>query len=179
MPGNRRSIRLKDYDYTQEGAYYVTICTKEHTCRGGSRTALNTNHNVFGHVKNGKMILNDVGEIVHDSWLWLEDQYDCVNLDKFIVMPNHMHGIIFLTGIIVKGASRGAPTSCKPLGQLIGAFKTISTKQINIMHKTSGIRFWQRNFYEHIIRNEKDLEHIREYIMNNSTLWEKDEYYSV
>ncbi|MCF7917020.1 MAG: transposase [Candidatus Omnitrophica bacterium] len=183
MPGKRKSIRLMGYDYAQEGAYYVTICVGKRTCRGGSRAALiKPNHNVFGHIENGKMILNDIGKIIHDSWLWLANQYNYIDLDEFIVMPNHLHGIVFLTGVIGhgqgQGASRGAPTTLrKPLGQLIGAFKTVSTKQINIIRNIPGNRLWQRNFYEHIIRNESDLNRIREYIINNPANWKKDSYY--
>lgn len=179
MSGNRRSIRLKNYDYAQEGAYYVTVCVD--ICRGGSRAALNMNRNIFGCVKNGKILLNEIGQIVYDSWLWLANQYDYVNLGEFIIMPNHMHGIIFLGGDfgIVQGASRGAPTlgTRKSLGQLIGAFKTVSTKQTNVICNVSGIRLWQCNYYEHIIRDQRDLVRIREYIVNNPLHWEKDEYY--
>ncbi len=190
MSGNRKSIRLKSYDYAQQGAYFVTMCVD--ICRGGSRTALK--HNVFGYIKNGKMILNEIGCIIHDSWLWLANQYDYVNLDEFVIMPNHMHGIIFLgDGVaIVQGASRGAPTSGaptlgapalgaptsrKPLGQLIGAFKTVSTKQTNVIRNAPGMRLWQRNYYEHVIRCESGFARVREYIANNAFNWEKDEYY--
>lgn len=197
MPGNRRSIRLKDYDYTQEGAYYVTVCVNEDIyrgnprctgvahCRGASRSALNRNRNIFGEIKNGKMILNVTGQIVHDSWQWLEKQYEYVELDEFIVMPNHLHGIICINNIKNdntrndQGGSRTAPTNKrKPLGRLIGAFKTVSTKQINAIRNTPGARLWQRNFYEHVIRTESDLARIREYIINNPANWENDEYYT-
>jgi REP element-mobilizing transposase RayT len=108
MPGQRRSIRLKRYDYAQQGAYYVTICVGKHVCRGASRSALtNETHNVFGHVENGKMVLNDIGRIIRDSWLWLANQYNYVNLDEYIVMPNHVHGIVFLTGPIDRGQDQG------------------------------------------------------------------------
>jgi putative transposase len=185
MYGNRKSIRLKNYNYTQQGAYYITICASKRVCRGGSRTSLDIHHNTFGHIKNGKMILNDIGKIIHDSWLWLADQYAYVGLDKFIIMPNHMHGVILLMDtmgmvIKVKGASRGAPTSRmlhKPLGQLIGAFKTVSTKKINAIRNTSGVRLWQRDFYEHVISDESDFSRIREYIINNPKNWENDKYY--
>ncbi len=131
------------------------------------------------------MILNGTGQIVYDSWVWLEKQYAYVHLDEFIVMPNHMHGIIFLTDMgndtiegasRDEGASRGAPTGRKPLGQLIGAFKTISTKQINMVRHTPGIRLWQRNYCEHVIRNDIDLARVREYIVNNPSNGERDEY---
>jgi len=91
------------------------------------------------------MVLNDAGQIIHDSWVWLKNQYGYVDLDEFIVMPDHIQGIIFMNDTNccnVQGASRGAPTSRKPLGQLIGAFKTVSTKQINVIRNTPGTRIW-------------------------------------
>jgi len=190
MPGNRKSIRLRDYDYSQGGAYYVTVCMNEDICRGASRSALNLSQNVpnfrniFGNIKNGKMTLNAMGQIINDSWQWLEHQYEYVENDEFIVMPNHLHGIICIKDMPMRdesndqGGSRSAPTiERKTLGRLIGAFKTVSTKQINVICNTPGTNVWQRNFYEHIIRNEYDLNHIREYIVNNPAGWEKDEYY--
>ncbi|MFH1665640.1 MAG: transposase [Candidatus Omnitrophota bacterium] len=179
MPGNRKSVRLRNYDYTQEGAYYVTVCVNEDVCRGASRSALD----IFGRIENGEMILNGMGQIINDSWQWLEKQYKYIKLDEFIVMPNHIHGIVCINnprmGVIQKeGGSRTAPTvKLKPLGRLIGAFKTVSTKQINIIRDTPGMRLWQRNYYEHVIRDESDLNRIREYITNNPLRWEEDEYY--
>ncbi|MCD4652748.1 transposase, partial [bacterium] len=114
------------------------------------------------------------GEIINNTWKWLRKQYEYVDLDQFIIMPNHIHGII----CIRRGGSRTAPTrKRKPLGRLIGAFKTVSTKQINLIRQTSGNQFWQRNYYEHIIRDEDDLARIREYIINNPAQWEHDDYY--
>ena len=161
---NRQSIRLKGYDYAQAGAYYVTVCVQDRKCP-------------FGNVNDGKMMSNDAGKIVNDSWRWLGDQYEYVELDEFIVMPNHIHGIICVNDA-GRGGSRTAPTiKRKPLGRLIGAFKTVSTKQINITRQTSGNQLWQRNYYEHIIRGEDDLIRIREYIINNPARWEQDDYY--
>ena len=133
---------------------------------------------------DGKMRLNDAGRVAADSWQWLEQQYDYVGLDEWVVMPNHFHGIIVITDASRRGGSRTAPTTPstpqptgnhKPLGRLIGAFKTVSTKQINEMRNTSGGKLWQRNYYEHIIRNEKSLQRIREYIVNNPLQWESDQ----
>ena len=133
------------------------------------------------------MILNGMGQIINNSWQWLEEQYEYVELDEFIVMPNHVHGVICINDmqkggsrINDQGASRSAPTvKRKPLGRLIGAFKTVSTKQINIIIKTPGARLWQHNFYEHIVRDEFDLNRIREYSINNPVQWADDEDYSV
>jgi REP element-mobilizing transposase RayT len=180
----RRSIRLHDYDYSQPGAYFVTICALDREC-------------LFGDVRCGKMALNELGKIVAESWQWLERQYEYVVLDEWVVMPNHLHGIVVITdcrggsrtcgmgrgdlhtGGTGRGGSRTAPTGSdqpkrKPLGRLIGAFKTVSTKQVNEIHNTPGAKLWQRNYYEHIIRNENELNRIRAYIAQNPAKWEFD-----
>ena len=128
------------------------------------------------------MQLNPYGKIADTSWQWLSQAYDYVESDEWIIMPNHLHGIIFISpdNIIstdCRGGSRTAPTGeskIKPLGRLIGAFKTISTKQINFTRKTSGAPFWQRNFYEHVIRDDHSLNRIREYIVTNPWQWDLD-----
>ncbi len=133
------------------------------------------------------MALNELGEIVAESWQWLERQYEHVEMDEWVVMPNHLHGIIMITdcrggsrtGGMGRGGSRTAPTGSdqpkrKPLGRLIGAFKTVSTKRVNQIHNTPGAKLWQRNYYEHIIRNENELNRIRAYIAQNPAKWEFD-----
>jgi len=120
------------------------------------------------------MVLNEFGCLVQSVWQWLGERYNYVVLDTFILMPNHLHGILILTDN-GRGDSRIAPTyKRKPLGRLIGVFKTVSTKQINRIRNTPGERLWQRNYYEHIIRNEVELHRIREYIINNPMKWEID-----
>jgi putative transposase len=163
-PDNRRrSIRLKEYDYSQPAAYFVTICTQDRLC-------------LLGEIVDGEMRLNGVGQIVADAWKWLAVQYSHVELDLSILMPNHVHGIIMIRDDICRGGSRTAPTGKrKPLGRLIGAFKTVSTKRINELRLTSGGPFWQRNYYEHVIRNEAELAEVREYILNNPACWDEDE----
>ncbi len=123
------------------------------------------------------MALNEFGEIVAESWQWLEWQYEHVEIDEWVVMPNHLHGIIVITDC--RGGSRTAPTGSdqpkrKPLGRLIGAFKTVSTKRINEIYKTPGAKLWQRNYYEHIIRSEDEFNRIRAYIAQNPAKWEFD-----
>jgi REP element-mobilizing transposase RayT len=170
----RRSIRLQDYDYSQPGAYFVTICALDREC-------------LFGDVRCGKMALNELGEIVAESWQWLERQYEYVEMDEWVVMPNHLHGIIVImdfgddscTGGSRTARTRTAPTGSdqpkrEPLGRLIGAFKTVSTKRVNQIHNTPGAKLWQRNYSEHIIRNENELNRIREYIAQNPAKWEFD-----
>jgi len=158
---NRRSIRLQGYDYSQAGAYFVTVCAQGREC-------------LFGDVVNGEMQPNDFGTIVADLWEWLASQYGHVELDEWVIMPNHVHGIIVISGDC-RGGSRTAPTEKpKPLGRLIGAFKTAATKRINEMRNTPGGKLWQRNYYEHIIRNDDELDRIRGYIDNNPAKWALD-----
>lgn len=172
---HRRSIRLQTYDYSRSGAYFVTICVQGKAC-------------LFGDVVDGTMRLNDAGGIVARTWEWLPTRNAHVELDAWVVMPNHVHGIIVLTGDgwgeldgggrggSGKGGSRTAPTDTrKSLGRLVGMFKTVSTKQMNILRGTPGATVWQRNYWEHIVRDESELDRIREYIVNNPGKWEMDQ----
>ena len=169
---HRRSIRLPGYDYASSGAYFVTICVQGGEC-------------LLGEVVGGEMRANEWGQIAAEAWEWLDEQYSYVSLDAWVIMPNHMHGIIVIQddnalGVTCKGGSRTAPTGTtpakrKPLGRLVGAFKTVSTKQINQMRDMPGTPFWQRNYWEHIIRNEQSLDRIREYVENNPARWAEDQ----
>lgn len=167
---HRRSNRLRGYDYTRAGAYFVTVCTRTREC-------------LFGEVRDGQMHLNDLGRIVADSWLWLADQYAHVDLDVYVVMPNHIHGIIILTddagkrGSPSTGGSRTAPTDGaanvapvpkrKSLGRLVGALKTVSAKRIGQVSDLAGPYVWHRDFYDHIVRDDRSLVRIREHIKTN------------
>jgi REP element-mobilizing transposase RayT len=157
---HRHSIRLKDYDYSAGGAYYVTICTdaKQHT---------------LGEVTDGEMHTNACGLIVMETWQWLGVQYDYVYPDAFIVMPNHTHGVI-ITAETLSSGSQIDHVKKKPLGQLVGVFKTVTTKRINELRGTPGAVFWQRNYYEHVIRSQRALDEIREYIGGNPWNWPSD-----
>lgn len=174
---HRRSIRLQGYDYSQPGAYFVTLCIQGREC-------------LFGEIIDGVMRLNEYGTIVREKWDWLAEKYPYVALDECIVMPNHFHGILWIRDGSCRGGSRPAPTETgieprtvsknndkkiKPVGQIIGAFKTVSAKQINICRSKQGIPVWQRDFYDHIGRNEKELSRIRNYIRNNPANWVSDE----
>jgi REP element-mobilizing transposase RayT len=130
----------------------------------------------LGKVKGEGTVLSATGQIVEEVWYWLGEHFENVELDDFVIMPNHIHGIVIINDPR-RGGSRTAPTQepTKPLGRLIGAFKTVSTKRINELNETPGMVFWQRNFYDHIIRNEKDLHRIRTYIANNPLRWALDE----
>lgn len=167
VPHRRRSIRLKDYDYTQNGAYFVTICTIQR-------------YEWFGEIRDDSMNLNPVGRIVQDCWLQISDHFPHVELDEFVVMPNHLHGILVITHD--SGARHVVPLQSAAFAQpiagslptIIRSFKAAVTKQINRSHLPSE-RIWQRNYYEHIIRSEMSLNAIRQYIRANPTEWERDE----
>ena len=176
---NRRSIRLKDYDYTRDGAYFVTVYIKYR-------------ERLLGTIENGEINLSQYGHIVHDAWLWLEKQYPYVTLDEWIIMPDHMHGIVVIgerprckggsrtalttnTALTPKSMTISTPPRRKPLGQLIGAFKTVSTKQINTIRQTPGVPLWQRNYFDRVIRSEKELNLTRKYIEENPCTFEEEE----
>jgi len=158
----RRSIRLKDYDYSQAGAYFVTVCVKKHTP-------------LLGDVIETDAKLSPVGKIALRCWQQIPQHFDNVELDYFVFMPTHVHGII-----VISEDCRGEVTSPlreRPtLGQIVAYFKYQSTKNINHIRRTPGNPLWQRNYYEHIIRNEQDLSDIRNYIINNPLQWHLDEY---
>jgi len=162
---NRRSIRLKEYDYSQAGAYFITICTFGRRC-------------LFGDVVDSTMQLNAVGEIVSSEWLRSAEMHAEVMLDAFVVMPNHMHGIIF-----IDSSTNSAPTFPKTgakragphlTGTIINGFKAAVTRRIRALNGIAQEPVWQRNYYEHIIRNERSLDAIREYVANNPANWASD-----
>jgi REP element-mobilizing transposase RayT len=159
---HRRSIRLKGYDYSQPGGYFITIVTRDRAC-------------LFGEVVDGEMRLNDVGHMVHQQWADLPNRFPNIDLDAFIVMPNHIHGVIVITDAPTVGAGSPRPyTSRATLGQVVAYFKYQSTKRINAAGGTPGVRLWQRNYYEHIIRSEDSLNRIRQYIADNPARWAFD-----
>ncbi|MFH0988178.1 MAG: transposase [Parcubacteria group bacterium] len=153
---NRKSTRLKNYDYTQSGYYFVTVCVQNRECR-------------FGNIINGEMVLNEFGKIVEQQWKWLKQNFNFVDLDVFIVMPNHFHGIL-----IIEPVGNGLDRSLQPLPifNIIGAFKTTSSK---LIHNSGLPSFsWQKSFYDHVIRRDESLNKIREYIVNNPLKWDLD-----
>ena len=207
----RRSIRLKAYDYSQPGAYFVTIC-------------VNNKESIFGEIKGGIMYMNDAGRTVESLWYDLQNHYPNILLDAFIVMPNHVHGIIVINDVVgaslvdarkpdgvpnkgqardlplqeqindsnvgvplvgtlntgdsrnIRANTRVAPTLC----DIVGAFKSKSTNEYITGVKQSGWmpfegKLWQRNYYDHIIRNEVSLEKTREYIVGNPMEWGNDD----
>ena len=158
---HRRSVRLQNYDYSSAGAYFVTICTWQREC-------------LFGGIRDGVMVLNEYGEILNKCWHALPDYYSHVELDTFTIMPNHMHGIINIIGNVGAGL-KPALTKRHGLPEIVRALKTFSAKQINILRSTQGRPVWHRNYYEHVIRNEKELYAVRKYIQDNPLNWDKDE----
>jgi len=158
---HRRSIRLKGYDYTCAGAYFITICAENRTC-------------LFGDIDSETMRLNDVGRMIQEIWDAIPLHYPGVDVDAFVVMPNHIHGIIILDGGQPQGVAR--PFS---VGDMVQRFKSLTTKRYSDrVHAGEWPpfpgRLWQRNYYELIIRDERALNAIREYIYRNPARWAED-----
>lgn len=157
---DRKLNRLKGYDYSREGWYFITICTKD---KG----------NILGEINNNLMILNEKGRVVEKQLLWLSRQYKYLNYDEWIIMPDHIHGIMVIENDDNVGNSRDHSVhdrfvqeqKIKSISQLIGAFKTTSSKIIHILGYFSFQ--WHKSFYDEIIRDEKSLERIRKYIIEN------------
>ena len=184
---HRRSIRLKGYDYSQAGLYFITICTQDKL-------------HLFGEITNDEMILNDAGITIEKWWNKLKNKFPNIELDEFVVMPNHFHGIIQIintnpipvgadlrvchdnTGELDVGEHIKGEHTGSPLHTMIQWFKTMSTNEyirnVKNNHWTPfNKKLWQRNYYEHIIRNEKSYLHISEYIRTNPFKWLDDKYY--
>lgn len=200
---HRRSIRLSDYDYSQCGLYFVTLCCNNRKC-------------LFGDVANGVMQLNDAGRIAYDHLNVLSEKYPGrVVVHEFVVMPNHLHVILeiidtasslkisdpVLVGAIHESPLHESPLHESPsresplsdgllsipnrrdqrrkmlLSKIIGRYKMNTAKQINLQQGTSGQAVWQRDYFEHIIRNEKSFRAITEYIRKNPTQWSGDRFY--
>ncbi|ARI81303.1 transposase [Microcystis sp. LEGE 00066] len=184
---HRRSIRLRNYDYSQPGAYFVTICTYQ-------------KQPWFGEIKNGQMYLNQLGKIVADEWLKTCKIRPNFQLDEWVIMPNHFHVIVIINDYsgddqslgardapLDLGArdapldlgARDAPPQQKPnsLSSCIAGFKSAVTKRINLLRQNTDTPIWQRNYYESILRDEKYLAVVREYIINNPKNWPNDRDY--
>jgi putative transposase len=181
---SRRSVRLQGYDYSRSGAYFMTICVRDREC-------------LFGEIADGKMELNPFGKIVSEEWKGTFQIRHELKMDEYVIMPNHFHGIIVIRDVPVgatrrvahnattvntgeRATQRVAPTNgtgpeSGSIGAIIGQFKSISTKRINRLRNTPGHPVWQRNYYDHIIRDEKSLFQIRTYIRNNPSNWDSDE----
>ena len=170
---HRRSIRLQGYDYSQAGAYFVTVVTYHRDC-------------LFGEIKNGEppkggaVILNDLGKITDECWRAIPEHFPFVELGAHIIMPNHGHGIIVITDDGGRGAIYRAPTieqfgkpTVGSLPTIIRTYKAAVTRIIGREHNATGI--WQRNYHEHIIRNEREMDNIWRYIESNPAQWDDDD----
>jgi putative transposase len=184
---SRRSIRLKDFDYSQPGGYFLTIVTfqREH---------------LFGEIVDGEMKLNDAGRIACDLWQKLPERFPTIVLDEMVVMPNHFHGTLFITDCAPVPVTAihelplqgpGLPPSRRPayetpeeyrirrrrmlLPKVVGYFKMNSAKAINLLLNSTGVPVWQRNYYEPIIRTDDELDRIRKYICLNPQQWKHDD----
>jgi putative transposase len=150
LPPRRKLIRLRDYDYAAAAPYFVTICTMDRAC-------------ALGSIHGGVLEPSPIGEIVADAWDRLPDRFPRIDLDAFVVMPNHVHGIV---GIHESGGFA--------LTDVVRVFKSISAHHAR-RHRVGADRpLWQRSFYDHVIRNDVDLDRVRQYILENPAKWETD-----
>lgn len=162
---HRRSIRLRDYDYAQAGAYFVTLVSHQRRC-------------VFGEIVAAEMRLNECGAIADECWRAIPDHFPSVELGAYVIMPNHVHGIIIINASAVsKGAGMGAAVlrpNVRPgsLGAIVRSYKSAVSYRIHQEHTATPI--WQRNYYEHIIRTDHALQRITAYIYANPARWAED-----
>jgi putative transposase len=179
---HRRSIRLKGYDYSQAGLYFITICVQDRAC-------------LFGEIVHGKMILNDAGKMVENEWLKIPQRFPNVHLHEYMVMPNHFHAIMEIVGatLVVAQNDMGQPHLVQPqgiaptdkpktVGDMVGAFQSIVTVEYIRGVKQLGWtpfngKLWQRNYWEHIIRDEPSYHRISNYIINNPKNWKDDKFH--
>ncbi len=197
---NRHSIRLQNYDYSSEGAYFLTICTYQR-------------RQIFGKIENGIMHLNQFGQIVRDEWEKSAIIRSEIKLGEYIIMPNHMHAIVFITpprrGVrpnaptmpntatmpnahtnptTLKNMTKSQPLDSDPnapcfklhpktIGALMSGFKSSVTKQINILRQAPAEPVWQRNYWDHIIREDDSLDQIESYILHNPENWHLDQLF--
>jgi len=186
---HRKSIRLKGYDYSQKGLYFITICTQHRS-------------HVFGKIEKGKMILNEYGEIAAEEWEKSEEIRNEIEIDEYVVMPNYFHGIVEINdGCIIAGVNGHSPVldigglrgnsfnreinidegenpipkmQSRSVSSLVSGYKSVVTKRINQIRSMPGEKLWQRNYWEHIIRNEDEYLRIANYIKNNPIKWYND-----
>ena len=157
---HRHSIRLPGYNYADAGVIFVTVCTHQR-------------ENLFGVISEGAMVTNDVGDVVCATWLDLPGRFPGLILDAFVIMPNHMHGILIFPDLIFPEMPTN-PTPSAILGPVLRAFKSISAVASNRLRELTGTPLWQRNYYEHIVRNETVLDKARHYIDDNPRNWDRD-----
>jgi len=177
---HRRSIRLRGYDYSRNGAYFVTLCTQHRTC-------------LFGDIVKGEMILSEIGQIVVEEYIRSFVIREEMETDEWIIMPNHVHCVVIIEdreNLVDhrRGERPLAPTSTtqssrpsgyapRSLASFVTGFKTGVTKRVHELPDHRQTTVWQRNYYERIVRDENALQHIRAYIAGNPQVWEQDDYY--
>jgi REP element-mobilizing transposase RayT len=177
-PHKYKSVRLPYYDYASPGMYSVTLCVRQREC-------------IFGKIENGVMILNEIGALVKQEWLRSAEVRRELTLDEFIIMPNHLHGIVFINEMEGKidEASRARALhrilepvprrgsrerSPRSLSSFVAGFKAYSNKVVNDIRHTPGLRLWQPSFFEYVIRDEKGLTRMRFYVQENPARWDRD-----
>ena len=153
---HRRSIRLRGYDYSRPGAYFVTICANTH---------------LFGRVRAGEMVVSEFGAIARDCWTSIPDHFSHVRLDAFVVMPDHVHGILMLRDYPSRTSAIGR-IRAGSLGTIVRSFKSVVAARINLLRGARVGGIWQRNFFDEIIRTEADLDRARQYIKDNPARWD-------
>jgi REP element-mobilizing transposase RayT len=175
----RRSRRLATWDYRDTGAYFVTICT-------------HYREPLFGQFEGGDLVLNSFGWVVEQEWQSSADMRSEVSTDAFVVMPNHVHGIVWIqreptdtpgTNVGAQGLAPLRPESLRPfempgrsLGSMVRGFKSAVTVRINTLRDRPGTPVWQRNYYDRIIRDDRELDRAREYILDNPRRWAEDKH---
>lgn len=169
MLPQRKIARLREYDYRQNGAYAITICVFQRRC-------------AFGRIHNGEVHLNAFGCIAHDRWLAIPQHHPQVTIDEFIIMPNHIHGILWIQNEAPVSSEEeselrrfGKPNSGS-LSAIIGSYKSGVSRRIGEL-RGQRTTVWQASFHDHVIRNDGDLFHQRDYIQNNPSKWLEDEFY--
>ncbi len=167
---HRRSIRLRGYEYSHAGAYFVTLCTWQREC-------------LFGEIVDGEMVLSNIGSIAAAVWTDLSSHYRQVELDAFVIMPNHVHGLIVFCDeqaeetISQQGRVENPPLQDEirhGLPEIVRGFKTFSSRRINAIRHNRGCPVWQRNYYDRVIRNENEMSRARAYIVDNPSKWAYD-----
>ena len=199
---HRRSIRLKGYDYSQAGLYFITICCEDRICRFGEivGAGFNPAHDGIRQPQGfvPTMQLNEYGQIAYNEWAKLPERFTNFELDVFQIMPNHVHGIISLNDVGAtlavapndtnaqtgqphtanKGQPQGLPLPT--IGDIVGAYKSLVANECLKIFKTKNEtmgKLWQRDYYEHIIRDEQSYQRISEYIINNPAKWKDDKFH--
>jgi len=168
----RQHLRLPEFDYRASYAYFVTICVRDRLC-------------VFGNVANDQMVLSRRGIVARACWLDIPRHHAHVTLDRFIVMPNHVHGLLLFEGdppVVATPASplpstklsRATGATSGSLGAVIGSYKSAVTRTINRLRPGAGAKLWQHNYYEHVVRNDFGLDRVREYVQMNPERWARD-----